>query len=85
MLRYRQELFMLFKGAEDGSEEPLSDHFEFESACTVVLCMKPEWEWEWERDAASELIKRIKRSNSAAPTASPPRLIKMKISTVSWW
>jgi hypothetical protein len=54
-LRHRQELFMLVEGAEDGSEEPLSDDFEIESACTVALCMKPEEEWEW--DAASDLIK----------------------------
>jgi hypothetical protein len=33
----------------------LSDDFEIESACTVVLCVKPEEEWEW--DAASDLIK----------------------------
>ena len=33
-----QELFMLVEGAEDGSEEPLSDDFEIESACTVALC-----------------------------------------------
>ena len=38
-LRYRQELFMLVEGAEDGSEEPLSDDFEIESACTVALCV----------------------------------------------
>ena len=54
-LRYRQELFMLVEGAEDGSEEPLSDDFEIEAACTVALCVKPEEEWEW--DAASDLIK----------------------------
>ena len=53
--RHRQELFMLVEGAEDGSEEPLSDDFEIESACTVALCVKPEEEWEW--DAASDLIK----------------------------
>ena len=55
VLRYRQELFMLVEGAEDGSEEALSDDFEMESACTVALCVKPEAEWEW--DAASDLIK----------------------------
>ena len=33
----------------------MSDDFEIESACTVVLCVKPEEEWEW--DAASDLIK----------------------------
>ena len=46
---------MLVEGAEEGSEEPLSDDFEIESACTVALCVKPEEEWEW--DAASDLIK----------------------------
>ena len=50
-----QELFMLVEGAEDGSEEPLSDGFEIESACTVALCMKLEEEWEW--DVASDLVK----------------------------
>ena len=40
--------------AEDGSEDPLSDDFEIEAACTVALCMKPEEEWEW--DTASDLI-----------------------------
>jgi len=54
-LRYRQELFMLVEGAEEGSEEPLLDDFEIESACTVALCVKPEEEWEW--DAASDLVK----------------------------
>jgi hypothetical protein len=54
-LRYLQELFMLVEGAEEGSEEPLSDDFEMESACAVALCVKPEEEWEW--DAASDLIK----------------------------
>ena len=39
-LRHRQELFMMVEGAEDGSEEPLSDNFEIESACTVALCVK---------------------------------------------
>ena len=53
--RYRQELFMLVEGAENGSEEPLSDDFEIEEACTVELCVQPEEEWEW--DASSELIK----------------------------
>jgi len=53
--RGRQELFMLVEGAEDGSEEPLSDDFEIEAACTVALCVKLEEEWEW--DAASDLIK----------------------------
>ena len=53
--RYRQELFMLVEGVEDGSGEPLSDGFKIESACTVALCVKPEAEWEW--DAASELMK----------------------------
>ena len=52
---HRQELFMLDEGAEDGSEEPLSDDLEIESACTVALCVKPEAEWEW--DAVSGLIK----------------------------
>ena len=46
---------MLVEGAEDGSEEPLSDDFEIESACTVALCMQAEEELEW--DAASDLIK----------------------------
>ena len=54
-LRHRQELFMLVEGAEEGSEEPLSDDFEIEAACTVALCVRPEAEWEW--DAASELVK----------------------------
>ena len=49
-----QKLFMLGEDAEGGSEEPLSDDFEIESACTVVLCVKTEKEWEW--DAASDLI-----------------------------
>jgi len=51
----RQELFMLLEGEEAKSEEPLSDDFEFESACTVALCVRPEAEWEW--SAASELVK----------------------------
>ena len=42
--RYRQELFMLVEGVEDGSEEPLSEDFEIECACTVALCVKPEEE-----------------------------------------
>ena len=46
---------MLVEGAEEGSEEPLSDDFEIESACTVALCVKAEEEWEW--GAASDLIK----------------------------
>ena len=46
---------MLAEGAEDGSEEPLSDDFEIEAACTVALCATPEEEWDW--DAASDLIK----------------------------
>jgi hypothetical protein len=53
--RYRQELFMLVEGVEEGSEEPLSDDFEIESACTVALCVRPEAEWEWK--ATSELVK----------------------------
>jgi hypothetical protein len=52
--RHRQELFMLVEGADEGSEEPLSDDFEIEAACTVALCVRPEAEWEW--DAASGLI-----------------------------
>ena len=51
-LRHRQELFMLAEGAEEGSEEPLSDDFEIKATCTVALCVKPEEEWEW--DAASD-------------------------------
>ena len=51
--RHRQELFMLVEGANDGSEEPLSDDFEIDDVCTVALCVKPEGEW----DAASELMK----------------------------
>ena len=46
---------MLFEGADDVNEEPLSDNFEIEAAFTVVLCVKPEEEWEW--DVASDLIK----------------------------
>ena len=53
--RHWQELSMLVEGAEDGSEEPLSDDFDIESTCTVALCVKPGAEWEW--DAASDLIK----------------------------
>jgi hypothetical protein len=52
---HRQELFMLVEDAEEGSEEPLSDDFEIESACTVALCVRPEAEWEW--DATSEMVK----------------------------
>ena len=51
--RHRQELLMLVEDAEEGSEEPLSDDFEIESACTVALCVKTEEEW----DATSELVK----------------------------
>ena len=51
---HQQELFMLVKGVGEGSEEPLSDDFEIEAACTVALCVRPEAEWEW--DAASDLI-----------------------------
>ena len=54
-LRHRQQLCMLVEGVEDGSEEPLSDDYEIEYACTVALCVKPEGEWEF--DAASDLIK----------------------------
>ena len=54
-LRYRQELFMVVEGAEDGSEEPLSDDFEVKAACTVALCVKPEAEWKW--GVASDLVK----------------------------
>ena len=54
--RHRQELFMLVEGADDGSEEPLSDDFEIEAACIVALIVKPEEEWECD-DAASDLIK----------------------------
>ena len=32
----------------------MSDNFEIEAACTLVLCVKPEEEWE--SDAASDLI-----------------------------
>ena len=46
---------MLVEGTEDGSEEPLSNDFEIEAACTVALCMNPEEEWEW--DTASDLVK----------------------------
>ena len=53
--RDRQELFMLVESAEEGREEPLSNDFEIESACTGALCVEPEEEWEW--DAASDLIK----------------------------
>ena len=42
--RDRQELCMLVEGAEDGSEEPLSDGFEIDAAYTVALCVKPEEE-----------------------------------------
>ena len=43
-LCYQQEIFMVVEDAEDGSEEPLSDDFKIESACTVALCVKPEEE-----------------------------------------
>ena len=33
---------MLVECAEDGSEEPLSDDFEIEAACTAALYVKPE-------------------------------------------
>ena len=36
----------LVEGAEDESKEPVSDDFDIEAACTVVLCAKPEAEWE---------------------------------------
>ena len=39
---YRQEFFTLIKGAEDGSEEPLSDDFEIDEVCAAALCVKPE-------------------------------------------
>ena len=36
----RQELFMLVEGAEDGSDEPLSDDLEIESACSVAPAVR---------------------------------------------
>lgn len=44
---------MLVEGTEEVSEEPLTDDFEIESACTVALCASPKKEW----DVAAGLIK----------------------------
>jgi hypothetical protein len=65
---HRQELFVL----EEGSEEPLSDDFEIEAACTVALCVKPEAEWGW--DTISDLV-----SNGVFELSGPNNSIATKI------
>ena len=56
---HRQELFMLVEGAEGGSERLCRmisrSSLRVQSACSVVMCVKPEAEWEW--DVISGLIK----------------------------
>ena len=75
---------MLVEGVEDGSEEPLSDDFEIEAACTVALCVKPEEEWE--SDVASDLVK-----HKVFELSGPNNSIATKIdqdedfNTIVWW
>ena len=80
---------MLPEGAEDGSEEPLSDAFEIESACTVALCVKLEAEWEW--DVASDLVKdkvfALSRPHNSIATKIDQDADEdqTKIGRIPWW